>query len=407
VVAAVIVVLAAGLASPGQAADDEASLRKELLALNDITGEDAMRGEILILLEDRGRSKKLLTVAALMIKEKKPPFNYNAAYILARVAQRLKDYDTSGALYRICADEATRLKSGTKIGQAFGGLIAVFYESGKYGESEKLCREFLEMRGDETVRRLKPVVLRQMIQSLAKQGKTEDANKLLDNLLKAQPDNWLMLELRGWVQREAGQYDEAARTYEAVLDRIMKDSELEKDEKAGFVSEVRYLLSGVYVDAHQPNKAADQLKALLKEEPDNPSYNNDLGYIWADHDMNFEEAEKLIRKALAEDRKQKQKANPDLKPDQIKDNAAYLDSLGWVLFKQKRFEEAKKSLEQAVKEPEGQHVEILDHLAQVYMAIGDKTAAVAAWKKGLEVAGPSRREQQQKASVEKKLKDLK
>jgi tetratricopeptide (TPR) repeat protein len=123
--------------------------------------------------------------------------------------------------------------------------------------------------------------------------------------------------------------------------------------------------------------------------------------------MNFEEAEKLIRKALAEDRKQKQKANPDLKPDQIKDNAAYLDSLGWVLFKQKRFEEAKKSLEQAVKEPEGQHVEILDHLAQVYMAIGDKTAAVAAWKKGLEVAGPSRREQQQKASVEKKLKDLK
>ena len=89
------------------------------------------------------------------------------------------------------------------------------------------------------------------------------------------------------------------------------------------------------------DKAADQLKALLVREPDNPTYNNDLGYIWADHDMNLAESEKLIRKAIDDDRRTRRKANPDLKPELDKDNAAYLDSLGWVLFKQKKYKEAR------------------------------------------------------------------
>ena len=46
----------------------------------------------------------------------------------------------------------------------------------------------------------------------------------------------------------------------------------------------------------------EELQTLLKKKPNNPTYNNDLGYIWADHDMNLEESEKLIRKAIEEER---------------------------------------------------------------------------------------------------------
>src|SRR5262249_26359023 len=161
-------------------------------------------------------------------------------------------------------------------------------------------------------------------------------------------------------------------------------------------------LSGILVELKQIDKAADHLKALLEKDPDNPTYNNDLGYIWADHDMNLTESEKMIRKALEKDREQQRKANPDAKD--VKDNAAYLDSLGWVLFKQKKYKEAKPYLEQAAKDEDGQHIEILDHLGEVNLALGEKAAAVAAWKKGLEVAGPSKREQDRKAEVEKKIK---
>ncbi len=118
--------------------------------------------------------------------------------------------------------------------------------------------------------------------------------------------------------------------------------------------------------------------------------------------MNLAESEKLIRKAIEKDRERQKKDG--VKPDQVKDTAAYLDSLGWVLFKQKKYKEAKEYLLRAIKDPEGQHIEIFDHLAEVHKALGEKSEAVAAWKKGIAAAGTSKREQQRKAEVEKKLK---
>ena len=106
---------------------------------------------------------------------------------------------------------------------------------------------------------------------------------------------------------------------------------------------MRYILSGVYVDLKQIDKAAEQLETLLKDDPDNPTYLNDLGFIWADHDMKLDEAEKLIRKAIDKDREQRKKIE-DLPKDEDDDNAAYLDSLGWVLYKKKEYKEAKKYL---------------------------------------------------------------
>ena len=154
--------------------------------------------------------------------------------------------------------------------------------------------------------------------------------------------------------------------------------------KAEFIERNRYVLSGIYIDLKKIDKATKLLKVLLEMQPDDPTYNNDLGYIWADHDMNLDEAEKMIRKALDEDTQAAQEATPDLKPEDDKDNAAYLDSLGWVLFKQKKYKEAKKFLEEAIKDKEGQHIEIFDHLGDVYKALGENKEAIATWKKGIE-----------------------
>ena len=105
-----------------------------------------------------------------------------------------------------------------------------------------------------------------------------------------------------------------------------------------------------------------------------------------------------------EDRKQR-KLKGLSEGEEDDDNAAYLDSLGWVLFKQKKYKEALPPLEEAVKDTEGQHIEIFDHLGDVQMALGNRTAAVDAWKKGLEFVGTSKREQERKVTVEKKLKE--
>jgi tetratricopeptide (TPR) repeat protein len=406
----IVVVLAAGsLAAPARAAgDNEEALRKKALALNDITGDDPIKGQIKEFVDDKAGSKKLLALAVKIAKEKPQPFNYNAAYVLARTAQELEDLESCQAFYRVCAAEGMKLKSGQKLAAAYGGLIDVLYAAKKFDESEKVCKEFLEMEEDEggRVRILKNAVLRRMIQAIAKQGKTDQAIKLADNYVEQRKDNWLAYELKGWVLREVGKYDESAKTYEEVLDRIAKDKNLEKEEKAEFTESCRYILSGIYVDMNKINKASDHLKAILADKPDDPTYNNDLGYIWADHDMNLDEAEKMIRKAIEEDRKARKKANPDLKPEEDKDNAAYLDSLGWVLFKQKKYKEAKDPLLKATQDKKnGQHIEIYDHLGDVYLALGEKAEALAIWKKGLELVGEGKREQERKAKVEKKIKE--
>jgi tetratricopeptide (TPR) repeat protein len=119
--------------------------------------------------------------------------------------------------------------------------------------------------------------------------------------------------------------------------------------------------------------------------------------------MNLDKAEKYIRKALDLDRKQRKEAK--ITPDQDKDNGAYLDSLGWVLYKEKKYKEAKEAMLEAVKDKDAQHIEIFDHLGDVHMALGEKADAVAAWKKGVDVAGDTKKEQERKTAVEKKLKE--
>ena len=143
---------------------------------------------------------------------------------------------------------------------------------------------------------------------------------------------------------------------------------------------MRYALSGIYVEKEDIDKGAEQMKILLKSDPDNPVFLNDLGFIWADHGKNFDESEKMIRKAIEESRKNRKKIE-NLPKEDDHDNSAYLDSLGWVLFKKKQYAEAKKELLEAIKYEDGKHIEIFDHLADVHMAMGDTPAAIKVWER--------------------------
>jgi tetratricopeptide (TPR) repeat protein len=390
----------------------EEDWRTKALALNDVTGDGPMTGEIQSWTAKPDSAKQLVATAVTIAKEKDQPLNYNAAYILASVSLNLKDYKSSQTFFQICAQQALRLRSGQKLVQAYLGLLQVI--DGLSGEKDydraiKLCQEFLEKLEQEGVGKgLKDDILRRMVRALAKQGKADEAWRIVDNLLKVRAGDWRNTELKGWLQQETGHPAEAAQTYEQLLDVIAKDNELDKEGKAELIADVHYMLSGVYVDIDRIDKAGEHLQLLLKQYPTEAKYNNDLGFIWADHDMRLDEAERMIRKALDEDRKQRRKAaGAKADPENDKDNAAYLDSLGWVLYKKKKYEEAKPYLQRAVEDKDGQHVEIYDHLGEVYQALGQHSEAVAAWKKAVEVAGTTRREQERKAEVEKKLKAMK
>jgi tetratricopeptide (TPR) repeat protein len=387
----------------GPAADE--NLRQKALKLNDITGEDAIRGEILQLIKDKPAFKKLAAEAAKMAKEKEQPFNYNGACILAKASLLTKDYDASLTFYKICKDEAVKLRSGQKLVEVYDGVINLYLDSKKYDDAVKSCQEFLDLKsGGDTVERVKPFIMERMIRAMARQGKFDEAMKLTDKLVEADEGGWYFVMLKGEVLREAGKFDEAISAFEDTIERL-GNSKLEEELRDKYIERCRYVMTSVYTDMGKVDKTIEELRKLLKAHPESSTYNNDLGYVLADNNRDLDDAEKMIREALKLDKaeKQKLKESGQIEGDEDEENAAYLDSLGWVLFKKKKFSEAKEYLQKATKSDDGKHVEIFDHLGDVHKALGEKSEATAVWQKALELENVTKRDETRKEAIKKKM----
>lgn len=97
--------------------------------------------------------------------------------------------------------------------------------------------------------------------------------------------------------------------------------------------------------------AEQDLRTLIQREPDNALALNALGYTLSDRTDRQREAYRLIERALAID----------------PDNPAILDSMGWVLFKLDRAEQAAPYLERAANAE--LNAEIVAHLLEVLWAL--------------------------------------
>ena len=66
-------------------------------------------------------------------------------------------------------------------------------------------------------------------------------------------------------------------------------------------------------------------------------------------------------------------------------NAAFLDSLGWVCYKQNQPAEALKWIQKSVEHSEEPDATLYDHLGDVHLKLNQPEDARAAWKKSLEL----------------------
>lgn len=388
--------------------EKENPLQAELLKLNGASTEDAQNAKLRAFLKDREKAKKSIGEAVKMMKAAKDgekPFNLNGTTILARAAHIVHEYDAAERFYEHQVDLSTKLKSGTKMLMAYEGLIDLYFDAKRYGDAIETCEKVVDMRGPKELEDAKPFILEKIVQGKAKQGKFDEALKMTQGLLEITDNGWYFLRLKGWVQRESGKIDTAIDTYVEVLDKLDADKNLKGDSKDKIKDGIRYTLSGLYVENKDIDKAAKHLETLIKRNPDSATFKNDLGFIWCDHDMKLEESEKLIKEALELDVKEKKKLKEEGKLDEVKENAAYLDSLGWVLFKQKKYKEALEPLKKAsLDEDEGSHLEIWDHLGDCYMALGQKKDAIASWERALKMEDISKRDGERRRKVSDKLK---
>ena len=164
-------------------------------------------------------------------------------------------------------------------------------------------------------------------------------------------------------QREAKQSQQAVATFEEAL----HEAQLDQDDDV--VNAKFYFNYGAAAEqAGLYEKAADLLRKSIALDPANSAEAcNYLGYMWADHNMNLDEAETMIRRAL--------ESEPN--------NASYLDSLGWVEFRKGKFDQALTDLLRAAKGAEHDDPVVFEHIGDTYLKLNRMADALAAWQKAL------------------------
>lgn len=332
-------------------------------------------------------------VRAALARADGPPLRPQTRYFLAVLADRNRQPDEAERLFRLCLPD---LAPGSEA-PVYGGLLRTLWKARKYGPMVEVCQEAL--KGAMGSARL--LFHNDLAKAYAALGKMGPALAEADQALALAdgPNRLAVRLLRVRVLTIGEQHDRAEAEALGLLKELADPAE---------VLEVRHVLSAVYSAAGDAARSEEQLALILKADPNNATANNDLGYQWADQNKNLAEAEALIRKAIDLDRRQRNSLLAPRGDEEGGDNAAYVDSLGWVLFRRGRLEEARAELEKAAALPGGEDPTIWDHLGDVYHRLGLTEQARHAWQRAVTLIGQERRRRmdQRHQEILRKLKQL-
>jgi len=298
-----------------------------------------------------------------------------------------------------------------------------------WGENEKAIRLFVALI------ELSPSLIgvrEQLAELYLREEKTEDATKQLEAILRSRPTNERALFILGGIKRDLDKPEEAAAHFETIIkinskfepayyelasihlfqDRPKKTLEtleraykqfnpkfiskfyaglahstlnqfskaienlLEAEElaQAGEQNRITHFfyfqLGAAYERNRQYETASKNFNKALNLSPEYHNAMNYLGYMWADINRNINEAAKLIIKAN------------ELDPD----NAAYIDSLGWLYYRQGKYDKALIELlrasELTKEEPDST---IFEHIGDTRHKLGETQKAKAAWEQALDL----------------------
>lgn len=321
------------------------------------------------LLEDKALVSSVVDQARQRLKAQGSRSDPNALLAAALLAAEAKRWDDAEALFDAAArgkpnraaDVLLTWGLGLILDEQYSRAIPVFRRGTEAQVAPELTWVFcfylagaLEMTGKtkEALAAVRRAIQLSQARDAAEAAKSKDFQPALGETPR--------LELRrAWILSHAKRHREAMQAYEELIRKY--DGEHSWPPLRQVLREARLALSNLAVLEGDLPAAEQWLEQVLDEFPDDASALNDLGYIWADAGKHLARAERMIRRAL----------------EQEPQNAAFRDSLGWVLFRQGRVEEALPELEKAAAdEPDPT---VLEHLGDAYWKLGRREEARSAW----------------------------
>ena len=258
-------------------------------------------------------------------------------------------------------------------------LVGYLRLAEKPDEALKTAREALKLDPNDYEAQVQLALI------LNQTGKSDEAITMLRETAAKVPGNPGLANALGTILMQAGKNEEALKVYRQLLERFPNNDEVQRIAHS--------VISVIYINMGDYPKGEAELEILFEHNPDEIGVNNDLGYLYAEHGKNLEKAEAMIRKAVNGD----------------PENHAYLDSLGWVLFKRGKLKEAVEYLTKAVKilnETSASDATIHEHLGDVYFQLKDFEKSREAWKAAEKVAAKAVPPDKHLPEIRKKLESL-
>jgi len=216
----------------------------------------------------------------------------------------------------------------------------------------------------------------QMIRAdlVAEKGRVDEGIRSLQQLEKGNAEDLDVLSAMVSVYQRAKKFDQAQNVLNTAVQRFSDDEQ------------VYFMQGSLYEKQKKYPEAEKAFRKALELQKDDPAVLNYLGYMLADRGVRLDEAESLIEKAV--------KSDPT--------NGAYLDSLGWVYYKQNRLDLAEEYLKKAVIFVNSDS-SIHDHMGDLYYKRKRYDDARNEWNKAIQLSS----EQEEIDKVKKKLDELK
>jgi tetratricopeptide (TPR) repeat protein len=163
-------------------------------------------------------------------------------------------------------------------------------------------------------------------------------------------------------QREAKHFQEAVATFEEALH--------EAEAEGAEIANARFYFDygAAAEQAGLTDRAADLFRKSIAVDPANSAdAHNYLAYMWAEHNTHLDEAEEMIKLAL--------QADPN--------NGAYIDTLGWLEFREGKFDQALADLLRAAQKLTRDDPVVLEHIGDTCAKLNRSAQALEAWQKAL------------------------
>ena len=187
-------------------------------------------------------------------------------------------------------------------------------------------------------------------------GHPDSATVIYEKALTVFPTDATLLSFYGYSLQEQEKYGEA-------IPPLTKAIQLDPENINAISS-----LAVVYENLALYEKCDSLYSVGIEKFPDNALLLNNYSYSLGERNIRLEEALSMAQKAI--------NSNPD--------NAAYLDTIGWIHFKLGNLVEAEKYLKRAVDLRDDSPV-VLEHMGDVYFELGNFKSAKEYWQKSLDL----------------------